>query len=193
MQDLMQACVSCVLAGEFGEVCSGRLRKPGRMGIAVAIKTLKGGYMEQQRRDFLREASIMGQFNNPNIIRLEGVVTRSKLSLCVCVHSSSIVSCETLYFSLYFLYLNHLLYFFLRQTSDDRGGVHGERSTRLVPPGEMSSCSQIYTFFSSCLYDTRFVPSLSLSLILSHILFRHVMVSSPCSSWLACCVVSQSA
>lgn len=65
--------------GEFGEVCSGRLRVPGRMDISVAIKTLKGGYMDQQRRDFLREASIMGQFNNPNIIRLEGVVTKSKL------------------------------------------------------------------------------------------------------------------
>uniref|UniRef100_A0A8C2WDQ1 receptor protein-tyrosine kinase n=1 Tax=Cyclopterus lumpus TaxID=8103 RepID=A0A8C2WDQ1_CYCLU len=72
-------CIERVIgAGEFGEVCSGRLRIPGRMDIAVAIKTLKGGYMEQQRRDFLREASIMGQFDNPNIIRLEGVVTRSR-------------------------------------------------------------------------------------------------------------------
>lgn len=67
------------MTGEFGEVCSGRLRIPGRMDIAVAIKTLKGGYVEQQRRDFLREASIMGQFDNPNIIRLQGVVTKSKL------------------------------------------------------------------------------------------------------------------
>lgn len=85
----MHVCVHCIFAGEFGEVCSGHLRLPGRMGIAVAIKTLKGGYMEQQRREFLREASIMGQFNNPNIIRLEGVVTKSKffvcLLVCVCV------------------------------------------------------------------------------------------------------------
>uniref|UniRef100_A0A673AW12 receptor protein-tyrosine kinase n=1 Tax=Sphaeramia orbicularis TaxID=375764 RepID=A0A673AW12_9TELE len=65
-------------AGEFGEVCSGRLRTPGKKEIAVAIKTLKGGYVERQRRDFLREASIMGQFDHPNIIRLEGVVTKSK-------------------------------------------------------------------------------------------------------------------
>lgn len=77
-----------VLTGEFGEVCCGRLRIPGRMDIAVAIKTLKGGYVEQQRRDFLREASIMGQFDNPNIIRLEGVVTRSKLYMCICLCSS---------------------------------------------------------------------------------------------------------
>lgn len=76
------------MTGEFGEVCSGRLRIPGRVDIAVAIKTLKGGYIEQQRRDFLREASIMGQFDNPNIIRLEGVVTRSKLCYCV-LHSIS--------------------------------------------------------------------------------------------------------
>ncbi|CAB1429833.1 unnamed protein product [Pleuronectes platessa] len=63
-------------AGEFGEVCSGRLRTPGKKEIAVAIKTLKGGYVDRQRRDFLREASIMGQFDHPNIIRLEGVVTK---------------------------------------------------------------------------------------------------------------------
>ncbi|XP_061697749.1 ephrin type-A receptor 6-like [Syngnathoides biaculeatus] len=65
-------------AGEFGEVCSGRLKTPGKKEIAVAIKTLKGGYVEHQRRDFLREASIMGQFDHPNIIRLEGVVTKSR-------------------------------------------------------------------------------------------------------------------
>ncbi|XP_055021630.1 ephrin type-B receptor 2 isoform X1 [Boleophthalmus pectinirostris] len=64
-------------AGEFGEVCSGNLRQPGKREILVAIKTLKGGYTERQRRDFLSEASIMGQFDHPNIIHLEGVVTRS--------------------------------------------------------------------------------------------------------------------
>uniref|UniRef100_A0A8B9PQ47 Protein kinase domain-containing protein n=1 Tax=Apteryx owenii TaxID=8824 RepID=A0A8B9PQ47_APTOW len=31
----------------------------------------------RQRRDFLSEASIMGQFEHPNVIRLEGVVTAS--------------------------------------------------------------------------------------------------------------------
>ncbi|CAB1329496.1 unnamed protein product [Coregonus sp. 'balchen'] len=45
--------------------------------ILVAIKTLKVGYTERQRRDFLSEASIMGQFDHPNIIHLEGVVTKS--------------------------------------------------------------------------------------------------------------------
>ncbi|XP_028848329.1 ephrin type-B receptor 2 isoform X2 [Denticeps clupeoides] len=64
-------------AGEFGEVCSGNLKLPGKREILVAIKTLKSGYTEKQRRDFLSEASIMGQFDHPNIIHLEGVVTKS--------------------------------------------------------------------------------------------------------------------
>ncbi|XP_029580946.1 ephrin type-A receptor 4 [Salmo trutta] len=64
--------------GEFGEVCSGRLRLQGKREIYVAIKSLKAAYSNKQRQDFLSEASIMGQFDHPNIIRLEGVVTRCK-------------------------------------------------------------------------------------------------------------------
>ncbi|KAJ8008636.1 hypothetical protein DPEC_G00106930 [Dallia pectoralis] len=70
-------------AGEFGEVCRGRLKVPGKKENYVAIKTLKGGYTDKQRRDFLSEASIMGQFQcvgqfqHPNIIHLEGVITAS--------------------------------------------------------------------------------------------------------------------
>lgn len=70
---------NCILVtGEFGEVYKGRLKLPGKREIYVAIKTLKAGYSEKQRRDFLSEASIMGQFDHPNIIRLEGVVTKSR-------------------------------------------------------------------------------------------------------------------
>ncbi|XP_067383048.1 ephrin type-A receptor 2 isoform X1 [Channa argus] len=65
-------------AGEFGEVYRGILKVPGRKEVAVAIKTLKPGYTEKQRQDFLSEASIMGQFSHQNIIRLEGVVTKCK-------------------------------------------------------------------------------------------------------------------
>uniref|UniRef100_A0A672YRI9 receptor protein-tyrosine kinase n=1 Tax=Sphaeramia orbicularis TaxID=375764 RepID=A0A672YRI9_9TELE len=65
-------------AGEFGEVYRGILKAPGRKELAVAIKTLKPGYTEKQRQDFLSEASIMGQFTHQNIIRLEGVVTKFK-------------------------------------------------------------------------------------------------------------------
>uniref|UniRef100_A0A674CX94 receptor protein-tyrosine kinase n=1 Tax=Salmo trutta TaxID=8032 RepID=A0A674CX94_SALTR len=80
-KELDASCIAIdkvVGAGEFGEVCSGRLRLPSKKENCVAIKTLKAGYTDKQRRDFLSEASIMGQFDHPNIIRLEGVVTRSK-------------------------------------------------------------------------------------------------------------------
>jgi len=43
----------------------------------VAIKTLKGAATEQNRCDFLTEASIMAQFHDENVIKLEGVVTQS--------------------------------------------------------------------------------------------------------------------
>lgn len=66
-----------LFAGEFGEVCSGNLKLPGKREMFVAIKTLKSGYTDKQRRDFLSEASIMGQFDHPNVIHLEGVVTKS--------------------------------------------------------------------------------------------------------------------
>ncbi|TKS71053.1 Ephrin type-A receptor 8 [Collichthys lucidus] len=67
-----------LLYREFGEVCYGRMRLPGKRDIPVALKTLKAGYTEKQKRDFLAEASIMAQFDHPNVIRLEGVVTQSK-------------------------------------------------------------------------------------------------------------------
>nr|XP_020468278.1 ephrin type-A receptor 2 isoform X1 [Monopterus albus] len=70
-------------AGEFGEVYRGILKVPGRKEVAVAIKTLKPGYTEKQRKDFLSEASIMGQFTHQNIIRLEGVVTKFKHAMIV--------------------------------------------------------------------------------------------------------------
>lgn len=56
----------------------------------MAIKTLKAGYTEKQRIDFLSEASIMGQFGHHNIIRLEGVVSKCKeISLSSVVSASS--------------------------------------------------------------------------------------------------------
>ena len=72
--------------GEFGEVCKGKLigadvcRQAG-VGceeLAVAIKTLKVGSSDKNKADFLIEASIMGQFDHPNVIRLIGVVTRAE-------------------------------------------------------------------------------------------------------------------
>lgn len=65
-------------AGDFGEVCRGCLKLPSKRELPVAIKTLQSGYSEKQRRSFLCEAGILGQFDHANIIRLEGVITRGK-------------------------------------------------------------------------------------------------------------------
>lgn len=43
----------------------------------MAIKTLKDTSPDGQWWNFLREATIMGQFNHPHILHLEGVVTKS--------------------------------------------------------------------------------------------------------------------
>ncbi|CAI5687467.1 unnamed protein product [Oreochromis niloticus] len=69
--------------GEFGEVFRGVMKIPGRGEVPVAIKTLKPGYSEKQRQDFLSEATIMGQFSHPNIIHLEGVITKFKHAMIV--------------------------------------------------------------------------------------------------------------
>uniref|UniRef100_A0A9J2PLY1 receptor protein-tyrosine kinase n=1 Tax=Ascaris lumbricoides TaxID=6252 RepID=A0A9J2PLY1_ASCLU len=72
-------------SGEFGEVCKGVLQPTPRVGTfdmsqvqTVAIKTLKPGSSEKSKSDFLMEASIMGQFEHENVIRLIGVVTNSE-------------------------------------------------------------------------------------------------------------------
>lgn len=64
--------------GEFGDVCRGKLKLPPScvQEIDVAIKTLKPGSADKSRCDFLTEASIMGQFEHPNVIFLQGVVTK---------------------------------------------------------------------------------------------------------------------
>ncbi|KAL7632913.1 UNVERIFIED_CONTAM: hypothetical protein RMT77_016740 [Armadillidium vulgare] len=68
---------SIIGEGEFGDVCKGKLTLPSRSEMTVAIKTLKPGSLEKARVDFLTEASIMGQFEHPNVIFLQGVVTKS--------------------------------------------------------------------------------------------------------------------
>lgn len=68
---------SIIGGGEFGDVCKGRLKLQGQTEVTVAIKTLKPGSSDKARMDFLTEASIMGQFDHPNVIYLQGVVTKS--------------------------------------------------------------------------------------------------------------------
>ena len=74
--------------GEFGDVCRGRLNLPDRSNsstadILVAIKTLKPGSSDKARMDFLTEASIMGQFEHPNVIFLQGVVTKAQPTMII--------------------------------------------------------------------------------------------------------------
>lgn len=45
----------------------------------MAIKALRAGCSEKQRRSFLSEAGILGQFDHSNIVRLEGVITSGEL------------------------------------------------------------------------------------------------------------------
>ncbi|XP_068113882.1 ephrin type-B receptor 5-like [Hyperolius riggenbachi] len=64
--------------GEFGDMCRGRLCLPGKREIAVCIRTLRSGSGDKERGKLLAEASVMGQFDHPNVVRLEGAVTRSR-------------------------------------------------------------------------------------------------------------------
>lgn len=81
---ILECCIVCLIfliiyfsgGGEFGDVCKGKLKTNG-VDIDVAIKTLKAGSLDKARNDFLTEASIMGQFEHPNVIFLQGVVTKS--------------------------------------------------------------------------------------------------------------------
>ncbi|CAI4232774.1 unnamed protein product [Auanema sp. JU1783] len=75
--------------GEFGDVCMGGLKRNilGDQNVegteTVAIKTLKPGSSAKAKADFLLEASIMGQFCHPNVVRLIGVVTRAEPAMIV--------------------------------------------------------------------------------------------------------------
>ncbi|EPY80735.1 ephrin type-B receptor 6 [Camelus ferus] len=65
-------------AGSFGEVRRGRLQPRGRREQAVAIQALWTGGAESLQMTFLGQAAVLGQFQHPNILRLEGVVTKSR-------------------------------------------------------------------------------------------------------------------
>uniref|UniRef100_A0A8C1SLZ4 Ephrin type-A receptor 10 n=1 Tax=Cyprinus carpio TaxID=7962 RepID=A0A8C1SLZ4_CYPCA len=72
-----------VHTGDFGEVCRGCLKLPSKRELPVAIKTLRAGCSEKQRRSFLSEAGILGQFDHASIVRLEGVITRGNTMMIV--------------------------------------------------------------------------------------------------------------
>uniref|UniRef100_A0A3Q0S141 receptor protein-tyrosine kinase n=1 Tax=Amphilophus citrinellus TaxID=61819 RepID=A0A3Q0S141_AMPCI len=83
-----------VHTGDFGEVCRGCLKLPSKRELPVAIKTLRAGCSDKQRRSFLSEAGILGQFDHANIIRLEGVITTGNTMMIIveCMSNGSLDS-----------------------------------------------------------------------------------------------------
>uniref|UniRef100_A0A1A8H3V6 receptor protein-tyrosine kinase n=1 Tax=Nothobranchius korthausae TaxID=1143690 RepID=A0A1A8H3V6_9TELE len=69
--------------GDSGEVCRGVLKLPSKRELPVDIKTLRAGCSDKQRRSFLSEAGILGQFDHANILRLEGVITTGNTMMIV--------------------------------------------------------------------------------------------------------------
>lgn len=125
--------------GEFGDVCLGGLSKNsptaakwsvsnttmGRGGggggyesepyETVAIKTLKSGSSAKAKAEFLTEATIMGQFSHPNVIRLIGVVTSAEPVMIVAEYMA-----------------NGSLDQFLRNTDQRGEKVHWEKITEML-------------------------------------------------------------
>ena len=60
-------------SGQFGEVYKGVWQVPDG-DVEVAVKTLKEGAGQEDRVKFLQEAAIMGQFKDPNVVTMYGVV-----------------------------------------------------------------------------------------------------------------------
>uniref|UniRef100_A0A3B4H5A7 receptor protein-tyrosine kinase n=1 Tax=Pundamilia nyererei TaxID=303518 RepID=A0A3B4H5A7_9CICH len=64
-------------AAQFGEVSRGRYHPLGRREVLVAVKTLRWGASDREKGMFLSEAGVLGQFDHPNVLKLEGVITRT--------------------------------------------------------------------------------------------------------------------
>jgi len=72
--------------GEFAEVCRGTLTT--RTGLKrnqaqVAVKRLKANTTSLDHRNFLKEAWTIAQFDDPYIVQLKGVVTKSKPAMII--------------------------------------------------------------------------------------------------------------
>lgn len=61
-------------------MCRVRLKQPTPVGGVCGYQDPEGGLHGEAAADFLSEASIMGQFDHPNIIQPEEVVTVPLLS-----------------------------------------------------------------------------------------------------------------
>ena len=61
-------------SGQFGEVYKGLWLSPDG-DVEVAVKSLKKGANNEEKVKFLQEVAIMGQFKDPNVVTMYGVVT----------------------------------------------------------------------------------------------------------------------
>ena len=48
--------------------------KKREVSTEVAVKTMRDGASEEDTIKFLQEAAIMGQFRQPNILRIQGII-----------------------------------------------------------------------------------------------------------------------
>lgn len=48
----------------------------------VAVKSLHGESTNEDKVKFLQEAAIMAQFNQPNILRVLGIITKNEHKVC---------------------------------------------------------------------------------------------------------------
>ncbi|XP_065679663.1 ephrin type-A receptor 5 isoform X2 [Hydra vulgaris] len=69
-------------SGEYGDVFLGHLCKSNETKL-VAVKILKPNSEKRARDDFLSEAAILGQFVDPNVIKLEGIILKNSSNMIV--------------------------------------------------------------------------------------------------------------
>jgi len=75
-------------SGEFGVVNLGLWSNGSGDPVQVAVKTLNSQCSESDRVKFLREAAIMGQFNNIHIVQLHGIVMEAQNMMIILEHMS---------------------------------------------------------------------------------------------------------
>jgi hypothetical protein len=89
--------------GDFGVVSEGRLRRPGKPEMLVAVKRLNETYMSSlligsnsNREEFLKEAKIMMELEHDHIVRLIGFCFEPMRYMMVCNALSKVFSfCST--------------------------------------------------------------------------------------------------
>ena len=76
--------------GYFSTVYEGTWRLPLR-DVKVAVKKANDHLEEREKVKFLQEATVIGQFNHPHIVRLYGVITEDTTTgePCVRWHSTA--------------------------------------------------------------------------------------------------------